>query len=492
MSSREFKLGVLTPARGTDPGLAVAGSRAGGLGILDLEGLTAESALLMVQRVGAHPSLDFGVRLGVRDVRTPALADRVIREAPPSVRTIILALSGAAGSHDAHDALMETMRELRRRQVQVLASVSGADEADLAEAVGVDGLVAKGHEAGGWVGEETTFVLLQRLLARGRLPVWAHGGVGIHTVAACYAAGAAGVLLDAQLALLRESTLPAAVRAAIERMDGSETLCLGSELGARCRVYVRPRLRPVEELKELALTLEGDPEADRLEAWRSAVDDRAGWGEGHVWLLGQDAAFAGSFARRFGTVAASLTGLKDAVGAHCRAARQLRPLNQDAPLARSHGTRYPILQGPMTRVSDTAAFAEAVAGAGALPFLALALMRGDEVRPLLEDTRARLGERPWGVGILGFVPQELRQEQLEAVLAVRPPYALIAGGRPDQALSFEKSGIATYLHVPSPGLLRDVPRRRRDSLRLRGARVRRSRGASIEFRALGADDRTSC
>ena len=36
--------------------------------------------------------------------------------------------------------------------------------------------------------------------------------------------------------------------------------------------------------------------------------------------------------------------------------------------------RYPILQGPMTRVSDTAAFAEAVAANGALPFLALALL----------------------------------------------------------------------------------------------------------------------
>ena len=105
----------------------------------------------------------------------------------------------------------------------------------------------------------------------------------------------------------------------------------------------------------------------------------------------------------------------------------------------------------MTRVSDTAAFAAEVAKGGALPFLALALLREPEVKSLLEDTRQTLGDRPWGVGILGFVPLDLRQEQLRVVKECRPSFALIAGGRPDQALTLEQVGIPTYLHVPSPG-----------------------------------------
>ena len=36
----------------------------------------------------------------------------------------------------------------------------------------------------------------------------------------------------------------------------------------------------------------------------------------------------------------------------------------------------------------------------------------------------------------------------------RRPFAIIAGGRPDQARELEAQGIPTYLHVPSPGLLR--------------------------------------
>src|SRR5262249_51697475 len=77
-----------------------------------------------------------------------------------------------------------------------------------------------------------------------------------------------------------------------------------------------------------------------------------------------------------------------------------------------------------------------------------------DVRALLEETKRRLAGRPWGVGILGFVPLELRQEQLEVIRDVRPPFALIAGGRPDQAAILEQVGIPTYLHVPSPALLR--------------------------------------
>ncbi len=80
-------------------------------------------------------------------------------------------------------------------------------------------------------------------------------------------------------------------------------------------------------------------------------------------------------------------------------------------------------------------------------------MRGAEVEALLAETAQRLAGRTWGVGILGFVPAELRDEQLDVVRRIKPPVALIAGGRPAQARPLEDLGIATFLHVPSPGLL---------------------------------------
>jgi 3-oxoacyl-(acyl-carrier-protein) synthase/NAD(P)H-dependent flavin oxidoreductase YrpB (nitropropane dioxygenase family) len=77
---------------------------------------------------------------------------------------------------------------------------------------------------------------------------------------------------------------------------------------------------------------------------------------------------------------------------------------------------------------------------------------------MLADTAARLGARPWGVGVLGFAPEEIRLAQLEAIRRIRPAVAIIAGGRPSQAKELERDGIRTFLHVPSPGLLRQFLR----------------------------------
>lgn len=108
----------------------------------------------------------------------------------------------------------------------------------------------------------------------------------------------------------------------------------------------------------------------------------------------------------------------------------------------------------MTRVSDQPGFAAAVAEAGALPFVALALAGAEQSRELLGRTAVALEGRPWGVGVLGFASEEVRGAQLAEVLAARPTHAVIAGGRPAQARVLETAGIRTFLHVPSPGLLR--------------------------------------
>ncbi|GHG32886.1 MULTISPECIES: type I polyketide synthase [Amycolatopsis] len=123
-------------------------------------------------------------------------------------------------------------------------------------------------------------------------------------------------------------------------------------------------------------------------------------------------------------------------------------------LCRTLGTALPVVQGPMTRVSDQPGFAAAVADAGGFPFVAVATANGARTAELLARTAERLGDRPWGAGILGFVPDDLRVAQLAAIRAARPRCVLVAGGKPGQAKALEADGIATFLHVPSPVLLR--------------------------------------
>ncbi|MBN2622890.1 MAG: acyltransferase domain-containing protein, partial [Acidimicrobiales bacterium] len=408
---RELIVGI-TPGSRPDGRLVVGLCRAGTLGVLDL-GTDPSRALTEAALVEARHTGPFGVRV------TP-LAGLGPGELPGAVDTVIV----------TDPSLVRPHREAERR---VLAEVTSLPEAQAAVTEGADGLVAKGSEAGGRIGEETAFVLLQRIVAAVELPVWLQGGIGLNTAAAAIAGGARGVVLDAQLALARESTLPTAVRTAIAAMDGSETVVVGGH-----RLYARPDL-PAPA-----------PDAAAGEvAPRLGADDL----HGDLVPVGQDGSFASALAGRHKTAGGIVQALRAAIDHQLAAACERRPLDPGAGTAATRGTAYPVAQGPMTRVSDRSAFAAAVAGGGGLPFLALSLMRGDEIRDLLAETAAAVGDRPWGVGVLGFVPPELRDEQLAAVRQARPPVALIAGGRPSQAAPLEAEGIATFLHVPSPGLL---------------------------------------
>ncbi|MFT3924946.1 MAG: SDR family NAD(P)-dependent oxidoreductase [Myxococcales bacterium] len=407
----------LTPFEHPDVGLALALSRAGALGVLELghDPVLMRKALTdLAKRRGDS----FGVRLH-------EFTDLDALSLPDNVQVVIAPAELVIAAHSRAAAWL--------RGRQVLAQVRSSAEAHAALKVGVDGLIAKGHEASGQVGEETTFVLLQRIVSEGfGVPVWAQGGIGLHTAAASVAAGAYGVVVDTPLALLEEANTAPEVRRLLTSMDGSETV-----VSAGYRLYSRLGAR----------TAEPDMSARAIAQQLGASDP------GKQFLtLGQDAAFAASFAR-FASAKRMVLGLRRAIAGHIRQAQTLRPLAPHAPLATTLGTRYPIVQGPMTRVSDSAAFAESVAADGGMPFLALALMQGEEAGSLLKETRARLGSRPWGVGILGFVPPELREHQLALILQARPSAVLIAGGRPSQARPLEEAGITTFLHVPSPGLL---------------------------------------
>ncbi|MEU7133248.1 SDR family oxidoreductase [Streptomyces sp. NPDC046261] len=401
-SFRDVLIGI-SPFGVPDARLVAAFTRAGGLGVLDLGtgGRRAGEELERVRRWAAGRR--YGVRLGAECRFVPA----------------DLAPGPAGGGAGPHTVVLGVGADWPVREAtgayRVLVEVTTVEEALAAVRAGAHGLIARGGESGGRVGAVGTFVLLQQVLGEPgvTVPVWACGGIGPRTAAAAVAGGAAGVVLDSQLALLAESGLDGRAAAEIRAMDGSETVVVDG----------------------------------RRELLRR--DRRAG----HL-PVGQDGFLASDFADRWQTVARTVRALSEEIedGLHDgTAASALRP---GSASAQALGVRLPVAQGPMTRVSDRPAFAAAVAAEGGLPFIALALAPPDRVRALLCDTAAALTGRPWGVGVLGFAPEEIRDAQLDVIREVRPSHAVIAGGRPAQAAALEEAGIATFLHVPSPGLLR--------------------------------------
>ncbi len=326
------------------PRLVAAAARGGGLGLLSAD-------LFGPARTIRGP---FGVRVSsVCRLPGDALVD-----------------SGAAL------VLVDPGGEFPTTSVPVVAGVRSLPEAAAALEAGAAGLLTTED------GELSGFVLLQQLLDTygPGTPIWV-AGTGPRTAAAVVAAGAFGVLLDEQLALLPEARTPAAQRGRLSRSDTS--------------------LAPL-------------------------------------------------FARRYRDAESAVRGVAAAV----RERPATGPAEQGEPLRRTLGSALPIVQGPMTRVSDQPEFAAAVAEHGGFPFVAVATADGPSTAGLLRRTADLLGDRPWGAGLLGFLDAELLDRQLAEVKAARPRCALLAGGRVAQAKALEATGIATFVHAPSPILLR--------------------------------------
>ena len=408
MSLHVPRLIAIAPGGPEGVRIVIAACRAGALGVINLS--DSNDWQHACKEVARFTDLPFAIQVAACDISRIEFA-----RLPTSLAVVL-------GSGPEQDQWRDFVASVHGAGRIALLDVISRESGRFARAAGADGLIASGHEAGGDVSESSTLILLQELLADGPVRIWARGGIGPNIAAGCIAAGASGVVLDGVLLLAHESPIPNHFRERIARWDGSETRVNATSDGRRVRVFTTPE--------------------------QTATDNSP-----LPFPCGQDSALAGALATTFVTVGGIVQEFKRAIDSGVSLAQQTQPLAEHSSLARSHKTRYPIVQGPMTRVSDTASFAEAVADGGALPFLALAMLRGPEVRALLEETSSRLKDKRWGVGVLGFVPPELRQEQIDAIREVHPPFALIAGGRPDQARHLEAGGIATYLHAPSPAIL---------------------------------------
>jgi acyl transferase domain-containing protein/NAD(P)H-dependent flavin oxidoreductase YrpB (nitropropane dioxygenase family)/NAD(P)-dependent dehydrogenase (short-subunit alcohol dehydrogenase family) len=452
---REMQILSISPDGPQRPTIAIAACKAGHLGCLNLEFAQLADAQSQTIYLRRFTQRAYGIRVGLQSPAdfAPLFQDQ---NASPA---FVLITGGLDETQKAWIAFCQ------QQSVQILFEAVSVREAAEAIQLGAQQIVLKGNEAAGRVGHDTSFIILQKwnqFLQRDEnaslreIPYWIQGGIGLHTAAAGVIAGVCGFVLDQQLLLARESTVDESLKQWIASADGSESRCIGESIQCATRIIHRPKSQTLSRLEAIETDIFENCQAKNAACmWREAiVKEFAENPERDAYLLGQDIAFAKPLADQFVTVGGIIAGLLDHVQKALTEVGKVQSLVADSPLAKSHGTKFPLLQGPMTRVSDTAEFAKAVADGGGLPFLALAVMPGTDCDTLLAETKTKLGAQPWGAGILGFLPPAIRNDQTNAILKHRPPFAIIAGGRPDQAKQFEAANIATYLHVPSPGLLK--------------------------------------
>ena len=138
-----------------------------------------EAAISALGHISRRARRTFGILL---DGASLDLLGAILRQKLDGLAVVLLTTSIADDS-----VLARSVDQIHESKLEARAVITSVDDASRAQGAGFDGLVAKGNEAAGWVGEETAFVLGRRPIGRTQLPVWLQGGIGLHTAGAALA-----------------------------------------------------------------------------------------------------------------------------------------------------------------------------------------------------------------------------------------------------------------------------------------------------------------
>jgi len=315
---------------------------------------------------------------------------------------------------------------------EIVWQIRTPEEAMEALETAPEALVIKGCESAGVVGDDSAFILFQELLPLcldAGVSLRVQGGVGVHTASAYMALGAAGVVLDSQMALFPECSLPQDTKNTLKRLTGSE-------------------IRQCDHFNYYLPAQSGD-EPGTIGSLMAAIAQPGS----PILALGQDVILSADLVDEHKRVSRLVRVLNRCVVTHMNQARISDPFASTSPAAKRLGTKCPITQGPMARISDVPQFLDDIAQSGALPFLAMGLEEGQTTREMLAGAAKVVDGRPWGAGILGFAPPSVLAEQTAEILRAGPSYVLIAGARPGQDKVFEQAGIKVLMHAATPGVL---------------------------------------
>lgn len=197
--------------------LALAVSRAGGLGTIASGPMYPQDLLAAIQAVRAGTDAPFAVNIPLYNKRAQEHMDIAVAERVP----VIIASQGGP------QKFLGRAREAGIKWLQVAASPAHAQKA---QAAGVDAVIAVGLEAGGHPGpDEVGTLVLARAVAQAiDIPFVVAGGIADGAgIAAALCLGADGAQLGTRFLLTPESGLHAAYKQAVLAAGVADTTLVG-------------------------------------------------------------------------------------------------------------------------------------------------------------------------------------------------------------------------------------------------------------------------
>ncbi|MDO5737808.1 MAG: nitronate monooxygenase [Eubacteriales bacterium] len=257
------------------PEFAAAVSNAGALGQVGTGAMSAIEVKAAIKSIRELTDRPFGINLMLLNPEVEAIAELLAAEQVPLIST-------GAGNPGKY---IPMWHEAGCKVIPVVPSLNLAKRM---EGIGADAVIAEGQEAGGHIGEVSSFVLWPLLTANLEIPVIAAGGIANgRQLAAAKLLGVSGFQLGTPFLATDECPIHENYRSAVLRAKDSQITVIGRRNGLPCRLLKTPLTHRYQELER-----EG---ADKIElekillgSLRRAV--KTGDKDTGAYMMGQSAA----------------------------------------------------------------------------------------------------------------------------------------------------------------------------------------------------------
>ncbi|XMB71856.1 enoyl-[acyl-carrier-protein] reductase FabK [Mycoplasmatota bacterium WC30] len=255
--------------------LAAAVSNAGGLGLVGAGGWDADRVRDEIRKTKELTDKVFGVNIMLMSPHAEAISDVVIEEGVKVVTT-------GAGNPGIY------IEKWKKAGIIVIPVVPSVAFAKRLERSGADALVVEGTEAGGHIGQITTFTLVPQVVDAVNIPVIAAGGIAdSRGLDAAFILGAKGVQIGTVLLASEECPVHENYKNKVVKAKDTDTVVTGRQTGAPVRVLKNRMAREYLNLTKYGNAKLEDLEKLTLGSLRKAVLD--GDLDGGSFMAGQSA-----------------------------------------------------------------------------------------------------------------------------------------------------------------------------------------------------------
>ncbi len=204
--------------------LVSAVSNAGGLGVLAGGNLNKEMAREEIKKIKEKTDKPFALNIMLLNPHADDLADLVLEENVP----VVITGAGNPGKY------MEKWKAAGVIVIPVVASVALARRM---ERLGADAIIAEGTEAGGHVGELTTFALTPQVVDAVKVPVIAAGGIADNRgYRAALALGASAVQVGTAFLVAYETEVSQEYKNKVLKAGDTDSVVTGRITGHPVRI----------------------------------------------------------------------------------------------------------------------------------------------------------------------------------------------------------------------------------------------------------------